>query len=169
VTFSKLDHLIYWRLMRWGKRRHSRKTGGWVYSHYWKTFRGRKAFCVLDENAAHRWLYQLSDTKIVRHKKIKGEFNPFDPNWFVYGERLRQERGSQEIRSSQRLKLWMNQQAKCALCHQVLSLEESFDEHHIVHKQYGGNDALSNRVLLHPVCHRRVHALGLEVTKPVPA
>ena len=26
-----------------------------------------------------------------------------------------------------------------------------------------------NRALLHPVCHRRVHALGLEVTKPVPA
>ncbi|UUZ74251.1 HNH endonuclease [Polaromonas sp. P1(28)-8] len=42
------------------------------------------------------------------------------------------------------------------------------DDHHIVYRQLGGSDALSNRVLLHPICHRRVHALGLKVIKPVP-
>ncbi|MEK9803907.1 MAG: HNH endonuclease, partial [Curvibacter sp.] len=42
-----------------------------------------------------------------------------------------------------------------------------WDDHHIIYRQHGGSDALSNRVLLHPICHRRVHALGLEVTKPL--
>ena len=32
----------------------------------------------------------------------------------------------------------------------------------------GGSDPLPSRVLLHPICHRRVHALGLKVIKPVP-
>lgn len=45
--------------------------------------------------------------------------------------------------------------------------DENMDDHHIVYRQLGGSDALSNRVLLHPICHRRVHALGLKVIKPV--
>ncbi|WP_439113128.1 HNH endonuclease [Hydrogenophaga sp.] len=40
--------------------------------------------------------------------------------------------------------------------------------HHIEEVRYGGSNSLSNRVLLHSWCHRRIHALGLEVTKPVP-
>ena len=55
------------------------------------------------------------------------------------------------------------------LCQQEIDLtDENMDDHHIVYRQFGGSDALSNRVLLHPVCHRRVHALGLKVIKPVP-
>ena len=58
---------------------------------------------------------------------------------------------------------------KCALCQQEIDVaEENMDDHHIVYRQLGGSDALSNRVLLHPICHRRVHALGLKVIKPVP-
>ena len=41
-------------------------------------------------------------------------------------------------------------------------------DHHIVRKVDGGSDALYNRVLLHPVCHIRLHALGLTVAKPAP-
>ncbi|MEK9950645.1 MAG: HNH endonuclease [Curvibacter sp.] len=68
----------------------------------------------------------------------------------------------------QRLKLWLSQGGECALCEQPLDdAEESWDDHHIIYRQHGGSDALSNRVLLHPICHRRVHALGLEVTKPL--
>lgn len=29
-TFSKLDSLIFWRLWRWAKRRHPRKSADWI-------------------------------------------------------------------------------------------------------------------------------------------
>lgn len=173
-TFSKLDHLIYWRLMRWGLRRHPRETSKWVYDHYWLDAGSRRQFGGrgVDRrgDAVRIHLYQLADTKIVRHVKIKGDYNPFDPAWEVYGERLRVDRMSQDIWDLQRFKLWAAQDGRCAHCQQEIDVaEEGWHDHHIEPVQLGGSDALANRVLLHPVCHRRVHALGLEVAKPVPA
>ena len=173
TTFTKLDHLIYWKLMRWGKRRHPRKSGKWILDHYWQHPGTRWEFAGTVPNWEGYFvslvLYQLADMKIVRHVKIKGEFNPFDPAWAVYGERLHVQRMSQEVRDVQRFKLWLAQDGRCALCGGLLDSKEWFDDHHIVSRALGGSEALANRVLLHPICHRRVHALGLEVTKPVPA
>lgn len=173
-TFSKVDHLIYWRLMRWGLRTHPRKTAGWVYGHYWKQCGSRKQFAGLQDapfGGKERIpypLYLLSDMKIVRHKKVKGDYNPFHPDWQVYGEQLRVQRMGDTIWSTQRTSLWFDQGGKCALCEQEIDIaDENMDVHHIVYRQLGGSDALSNRVLLHPICHRRVHALGLKVIKPV--
>ena len=173
AAFSKLDHLIYWRLMRWGLRRHPRKSVKWVLEHYWKRPLGRWDFMSssneCDQTLDSLALIKLADTPIVRHTKIRGAYNPFDKEWLVYGEQLREKRMSQVIRDAQRLRLWMSQTGDCALCKVPIDDLEDCDDHHIVYRQLGGSDALSNRVLLHRVCHVRVHALGLEVTKPVPA
>lgn len=174
ATFSKLDHQIFWRLMRWGHRRHSRKTRQWIYDHYWDNTGTRRQFAGTDVD---RWgekvqvrLYKLADTKIVRHVKVKGDYNPFDPAWEAYGEKLRRDRMDKSIWDYERLTLWMQQAGYCALCQQQIDAAgEDCDDHHILYRRLGGSDALSNRVLLHSVCHRRVHALGLEVTKPAPA
>jgi RNA-directed DNA polymerase len=175
-TFSKIDHLIYWRLLRWGKRRHPRKTVDWVYGHYWKKCGSRKQFAGLQDDpfgGTERIpypLYLLTDMKIVRWVKVKGEYNPFHADWQAYGEKLRVQRMGDTIWSSQRASLWFAQRGKCALCQQEIDIaDENMDDHHIVYRQLGGSDALSNRVLLHPVCHRRVHALNLSVIKPVPS
>jgi len=175
-TFSKVDHLIYWRLMRWGKRRHPRKKAGWVYGHYWKQCGSRKQFAGLrddpfgDEGRIPYPLYMLADMKIVRHVKVRGDYNPFHPKDLAYGEKLRVQRMGETIWSSQRASLWFDQGGKCAHCEQEIDIaDENMDDHHIVYRQLGGSDALSNRVLLHPICHRRVHALGLKVIKPVPS
>lgn len=174
-TFSKIDALIHWRLMRWGLRSHPRKSAGWVYNQYWKQCGTRKQFAVLQEDAAGGEatvpypLYRLSDMKIVRHIKVKGDYNPYHPDWLAYGEKLRVQRMGSTIWDIQRASLWFDQGGRCALCQCAIDLaDEDMDDHHIVYRQLGGSDALSNRVLLHPVCHRRVHALGLKVIKPVP-
>ena len=175
-TFSTVDNLIYWRLMRWGLRTHPRKSAKWVYRHYWKQCGSKKRFAGLQDDpfgGTERIplpLYSLADTKIVRHTKIKGDYNPFHPDWIAYGEKLRVQRMGDTIWSVQRASLWFAQEGKCALCQQEIDIaDENMDDHHIVYRQLGGSDALSNRVLLHPICHRRVHALGLKVIKPVPS
>ncbi len=173
-TFSKVDYLIYWRLVRWGLRRHPRKSGKWVYAHYWKQCGSRRLFAGLQDDPfggderIPLPLYSLADMKIVRHVKVKGNYNPFHPDWVAYGEKLRVQRMGETIWSTQRASLWFDQGGKCALCEQEIDMaEENMDDHHIVYRQLGGSNALSNRVLLHPICHRRVHALGLKVIKPV--
>lgn len=174
ATFSKLDHLIFWRLMRWGRRTHPRKTAKWVFTHHWKRVGDRNEFVA---NTTDRWdqpvqlrLYRLADTPIVRHVKVKGNYNPFDPADLAYGEQLRVHRMSKDIWDSQRRKLWLDQWGKCAHCEQAIDLDcERDEDHHLIPIELGGSDALSNRVLLHKVCHTRVHALGLKVIKPVPS
>ena len=112
-------------------------------------------------------LLKLADTEIVRHEKIKGEYNPFDPVWEVYGEELRTKRMLKNMTYQYETSmLYISQNGRCALCAEPLEDGERWHDHHIVYKVMGGSDNLSNRVLLHPVCHRRLHALGLQVAKP---
>jgi RNA-directed DNA polymerase len=172
-TFSKLDHQIFWRLLRWGRRRHPRKSGKWVYETYWRTLGSRTVFSGVGTNRrgepATYALYSLADTPIVRHVKVQVDYNPFDPDWEHYGEQRHAALTAQAIVSNARWTLWTQQGGRCALCEALIDSAETADDHHIVYRMHGGSNALANRVLLHPVCHRRVHALGLEVTKPVPA
>ncbi|HSV34098.1 MAG TPA: group II intron reverse transcriptase/maturase [Ramlibacter sp.] len=173
AAFSRMDHQIFWRLMRWGLRTHPRKSRLWVYEKYWKHLGSRLDFCTTaltrKGEPTTLVLVQLADTAIVRHQKIKGDYNPYDPRWELYGEQRQVSQKSKEIWNGQRLQLWLEQDGRCALCDELLDSAETADDHHIVYRMHGGSHALSNRVLLHSICHRRVHALGLEVTKPVPA
>lgn len=172
-TFSRIDQLIYWRLMRWGLRRHPRKSQQWVLGQYWQRLKDRWDFVAPKGSYGERddppVLRRLADTPIVRHKKIKGKYNPYDPKFAVYGEKLRVQRMSKDIYWKQRATLWIKQSGRCALCNEPIEDLEDFDDHHIVPRQHGGSDELTNRVLLHRVCHVRVHALGMVVTKPVSA
>ena len=173
ATFSKLDHQIHWRLRRWGMRRHPRWSRGKVFLHYWEHSGSRWEF---GSKVTNRWdeevqlrLYLLADTSIVRHVKIKGDYNPFDPTWEQYWEGLRVQRMKQNTWSAQRLELWLSQFGKCVLCDTTMEYEDGrHEDHHIEEIRYGGSNSMANRVLVHSWCHRRIHALGLEVTKPVP-
>ena len=172
-TFNKLDSLIYWRLVRWMRRRHPKKTLAWGFQKYWHTVGDRSEFAVARrvENGEKRFVrkYLLADTAIVRHQKVKGDYNPFDPRWELYGEELRMKRMLQSLSyRTQVLNLYRSQAGKCVLCGTTVDRVTGWHDHHIVRRVDGGSDLLSNRVLLHPVCHAKVHALGLTVVKPAP-
>ena len=61
--------------------------------------------------------------------------------------------------------LWLEQEGKCRVCDQALTLEEGWHVHHLLWRVHGGTDAIDNLVLLHPNCHRQVHSEGLVVNK----
>jgi RNA-directed DNA polymerase len=173
TTFSKLDSLIYWRLVRWARRRHPKKSPTWCLQKYWRRHKDRSDFAVVqqtDDGAEQVVrLNLLADTVITRHQKIKGGYNPFDPQWELYGEELRGKRLlSSNAHRKRFVQLYRSQSGNCALCGTAISRETGWHDHHIVHKVNGGSDLLSNRVLLHPVCHVQLHARGLIVVKPAP-
>ncbi|KGH14145.1 RNA-directed DNA polymerase, partial [Comamonas thiooxydans] len=169
-TFSRMDSLIYWRLVRWTRRRHPNKSLLWCKSRYWRRIKDRDEFAATVKTADGSLttkLLKLADTKIVRHEKIRGSYNPFDPADEVYGEDLRTKRMLKNMSYQYETSmLYISQNGRCALCAEPLEEGERWHDHHIVYKVAGGSDKLSNRVLLHPVCHRRLHALGLQVAKP---
>jgi RNA-directed DNA polymerase len=84
----------------------------------------------------------------------------------LYGEELRGKRMLQSISYRKELtQLYRSQSGHCALCGTAITRETGWHDHHIVRRVDGGSDLLSNRVLMHPVCHGRLHVKGLTVAK----
>lgn len=173
-TFSRIDSLLYWRLMRWAKRRHSKKKMEWLRRKYWRTVGNRNWVFAADVltkrgDKGVMELYSLAGTPIERHKKLKGEYHPYDPEWEVYGETIRQERMQDKMRYRREwASLYIKQDGLCAHCGCAIDEETGWHDHHIEHRVMGGSDALSNRVLLHPSCHAQVHSQKWTVVKPAP-
>lgn len=173
-AFSHIDSLLFWRLMRWAKRRHPMKNVDWIRRKYWRPVENRSWVFATnvqtkDGDNGVMELYSLGSTPIERHKKIKGAYTPYDPEWELYGETLRQERMLKNM--SYRLewaKLYADQKGLCAVCGHEMDMDTGWHDHHIQYRVEGGSDALGNRVLLHPTCHAQVHSLGIKVVKPVP-
>ena len=78
--FHKMDHKIWNMLWHWAKRRHPNKPKQWIVSKYWHSSGKRNwVFSVGDKQ-----LNLLSDTKIVRHTKLKLDMNPhLNKDYFV--------------------------------------------------------------------------------------
>jgi len=172
-AYSRMEYLVFRRLWWWSKRRHPQKNASWVKTKYFHSVRNRQwvfAAPVVwkDGDKGLFELYQISGTVIKRHTKLKGDFNPFDPMWEQYGEKLRQDRMWESMRyRKQWATLYMSQGGLCAHCDTALTDETGWHDHHLEYRMHGGKDTLSNRVLLHPHCHQQVHAGKLVVTKPV--
>ncbi|WP_427312339.1 group II intron reverse transcriptase/maturase [Cupriavidus sp. H39] len=173
AMFTRMERMVFQALWRWAKRRHRGKNADWVRKRYFVTIGNRNwvfGTTTVDKKGNPFWLelYPLAGTPIRRHAKVKGEFNPFDPVWEMYGEKLRQERMLQSMsHRKQWIRLYMSQQGLCALCQCKMTKETGWDDHHIVPRVLGGSDALGNRVLVHPGCHVQVHHHGRTVVKPV--
>ncbi|MFZ3202790.1 MAG: group II intron reverse transcriptase/maturase [Pseudomonas sp.] len=174
-AYSRMDYRVFLKLWRWAKRRHPNKSLEWIRKKYYQTQSEQNwvfATTLMDESGAKRdvGLYSLASTPIERHKKVSGEYNPFDPAMEEMGEKLRMERMLKKLKyREQILRLFQSQKGLCALCNQPITKETGWHDHHIIYRSQGGGDSLNNRVLLHPICHQQLHARGLTVCKPAPS
>jgi RNA-directed DNA polymerase len=173
-TFWRVDWQINQALWRWARRRHHKKTVGWVEKKYFPRPNGGSM--VLSGTILNRAgevrpirLRQAHETVIRRHIKIKGAANPYDPNWELYFEERGQRQMVEQAKGNQRwLKLWLEQKGQCVVCGQELEVEGDWHIHHLQKRVEGGSNALSNLVLLHANCHRQVHQQGWRLAKPRP-
>lgn len=170
-TYARIDDLIFRKLWRWARRRHRGKSAAWVKRRYftraddshWR-FRGT----VRDQEGGHHtvFLVRAGATAIQRHVKVRGTANPYDPAWELYfEERLANQMAGTLTGYGTARYLWLEQEGKCLVCGQALTLTEGWQVHHLRWRAHGGDDTIDNLVLLHPNCHRQVHSEGLVVEK----
>ncbi|WP_248799940.1 group II intron reverse transcriptase/maturase, partial [Pseudomonas sp. MWU13-2105] len=118
-TYSRMDNLLFHALWRWAKRRHPNKSLRWIREKYFRVQGSRSwvfAATTLDGNGEKRdvTLYRLADTAIERHRKVSGEYNPFDPRMEEMGEKLRMERMLKKLKyRKQILSLFRQQKGRC--------------------------------------------------------
>jgi RNA-directed DNA polymerase len=97
-VFSYVDANIFKALWRWAKRRHPKKSKSWIKVKYFTRI-GLRNWCFFSQKTAmskqreYVVLKSASDTRIVRHVKIKGAATPYDPEFDQYfTERTRKQR-----------------------------------------------------------------------------
>jgi len=157
-TFNTVDKEIWKKIWQWAKRRHPNKGNRWIKSRYFKKVGTRDWVFTTDEDGMTYTLIKASDTPIRRHVKIKAEANSFDPEWEEYFE----VRAFREVTKTQKgrglwSRLWLNQKGKCPICHQEITMEGGWHIHHRLQQSDGGEDNITNLMMLHPNCHRQLH------------
>jgi RNA-directed DNA polymerase len=162
--FERMDHEIWQAVWRWSRRRHSNKGKRWIKRRYFRIIDHRDwtfACDQIDDNGKkHVYkLKRMAKVPITRHIKIRGEVNPFDPKWELYLEQRFQRQTEEKIQGKKRhLALYKRQKGICPQCGQKLDEETEWHIHHVIRKVEGGKNTLDNLTLLHPNCHRQIHA-----------
>ena len=91
----------------------------------------------------------------------RGKANPFDPQWETYFEDRLGLKMQGSLRGRRKLLyLWWSQNKRCVLCDEPITTETGWHVHHRIPRDQGGTDAFGNLALLHPNCHRQLHANG---------
>jgi RNA-directed DNA polymerase len=92
-TFTRLDRHIFWCLWCWAKRRHPNKSAAWRRRKYFSAAGTNWLFSVRlkkgDSASPVLALYKAASTRIQRHIKIRGDANPYDPDYARYFETRR--------------------------------------------------------------------------------
>jgi RNA-directed DNA polymerase len=155
-AFSKLDHLVWNKLMRWAKYRHPRKGNRWVVRKYFN-IEGHK------RPGEMRWLFvsgsgaaliRHANTAIRRHVKVEGGLSPYNGDWVYWASRLGRYPGL-----TRRVAILLKRQAgRCAWCKLYFRggdelRDESREVDHITPQSRGGRETYANWQLLHRHCH----------------
>ncbi len=153
-TFQRVDDQIFRKLWQWAKRRHPKKGKRWIankYFHFYKTRRWR--FLVESEKNGRKDIFPLKlafETKILRHKKIKSEANPFDAEWKEYFEERMTYKMLLSLKGRKSLLyMWNKQERKCPLCGQPITAETQWN----VREQKENGQIV--RHLVHDKCYKQ--------------
>ena len=161
--FARVDDRIFHMLWRWCRRQHRQKPRKWIKQKYFKRF-GQRDWVFTGSlrygKAGTRpiCLLEAARVPIIRHVKVRGEANPYDPAWEGYFEERLSRKMEATLAGRQQIRyLWREQQGRCPGCGQLLREEDPWQVHHKKRRSQGGDDGLDNLELFHANCHRQRH------------
>ncbi len=159
-VFSQIDWRVIGMLLKWAKYKHPNKSTQWIQRKYFISKGGDNwVFFGKDEQGKEKDVFKIGKVPIQRYVKVRGNANPYDPAMELYFEqRLAKKWETGCHGKSKVISLWRRQARKCPCCGQVILLELGAHTHHIVYRVMGGSDTMDNLMLLHPECHRQLHA-----------
>ena len=88
-TYSDMDNHLWNILWQWARRRHPNKAGKWIAKKYWAMAgMDQWRFTGKTKSGEEIAITRHSETKIIRHVKVKGTASPFDGNLIYWSKRL---------------------------------------------------------------------------------
>lgn len=164
ATYRFVDYHIWRALWRWARRRHPEKSAKWVRKKYYRS-NGHRHWVFETVTRDRRGqpktlrLYSASDTKIVRHTKVKSEANPFDPAWDAYfAERKYKRMTARLLDSNLPKRLWHQQKGCCPVCGQLIEENQRWAIRPKTPLEASSARPLADFVMLHDSCRSPLRA-----------
>ena len=159
-TFNYVDNAIWQTLWKWSRRRHPKKMNPWIKDKYFARIGSRNwVFNTGGDEKYRKELVQAASIKIVRHVKVQGEANFFDPTWDDYFDQRFAEAMKRTLTGRKKLlSLWYRQEGKCLACKERITRETGWHVHHLKGRRIPNAHAIHNLEMRHPNCHRQHHA-----------
>lgn len=145
IAFSKLGTVLFAMLYAWAKRRHPKKSKGWIVRKYWRVNGGWK-FQAPNGGAQLR---RHDETHYECYVKVAGARSPYDGDWIYWSARL----GYHPKVPPRVAKLLKRQRGKCRECGQWFREGDVMEVDHLIPRSRGGSSSLHNLQLLHGQCH----------------
>jgi len=146
-TFSIINNNIWEKLFRWAKRRHPKKSIGWIKKKYFTTNEKRK--WVFTSGTGGKILL-LDTIPIVRFRMIKSgmRIHAFDLQTKEYWEKRVYTNALSQVYSIKVEKLMKRQNGICPCCGNPITRDDIADNkvhaHHMRPRSEGGIDGLNN-------------------------
>jgi len=86
-TFAEIHNYLFKQLWKWIRHRHGSKNIRWLIHKYWQSGSKPGVFAAIVKKKGMEQVYELFHPQrvaIVRHTKIRGYANPYDPSWKTY-------------------------------------------------------------------------------------
>ena len=121
-AFHWADHQMFNALWQWAKRRHSKKGKRWIADKYWHVAKGNgwhftSYFKKPNGKQDSLTLKNLSNIHFIQYTQIKGDANPFDPEYDKYFDQRETQKMLVTLKGrNSLLYLWKKQDRKCPLC-----------------------------------------------------
>lgn len=154
-AFQNCDNHIYNVTKKWALRRHPKKKKNWVGDKYWHTIRGRKwQFAVSYKgkkgNENYLTLKHLSDIHYTEYTQVKGDANPYDPEYDLYFQKRETQQMLETLKGRKSLlHLWNKQNRTCPFCDKPIDRTKAWN---INEKLVDGKIV---RQLVHNTCYLR--------------
>jgi RNA-directed DNA polymerase len=159
-AYEKVDHHIWYALWRWARRRHPKKSCGWVRQKYFRT-QGHQHWVFATQTLGYDGqprmltLFSAASTRIARHVGVKSDANPFDPAWDSYFAERQRARMPERLQGRDfPTRLWQQQRGICPGCGQFIDEGDRWMIRPAVPFESGGARSLTNLKLLHSTCQR---------------
>ena len=150
-AFQRFDNLLWQKLYRWAKRKHSHKNAHWVVHKYFTPSGTRRHARFAGETQTLKW---HGETTVKHQAALRKGVSPYDGNWSSWGTRRGQDLGLDAARG----KLLKHQGGRCTHCRLDFTMDDKIEIHHADGNHH--NRKFLNLRLLHLICHDLVHGKG---------
>ena len=129
-VFERLTHIITWKLIKWGIKRHQNKGKKWIKSKYFHQLGDKDWIFAAKVNGNLVQLIEHCSTDITRFVKVEGNTSPYNGNLIYWSSRM----GKHPQMPKRTASLLKKQKGKCNLCGLYFKDEDVLELDHIIPK-----------------------------------